>query len=126
MQYLVSSHHHTSYVKGEVAGLTLSLVSAGGTTPTLRILSTEAPFFTGCMENVVVDGVELVPGKVSQQRKVSGSVTLKCVFTYWWLTGEKSSCILFLYPLSSFLLKALTVLVFTVFSVSSFHLLTVL
>lgn len=42
----------------------------GGTTPTLRILSTEAPFFTGCMENVVVDGVELVPSRVLSQRKI--------------------------------------------------------
>ncbi|XP_050730772.1 protein crumbs-like isoform X2 [Eriocheir sinensis] len=42
----------------------------GGATATLKILSKEAPFFTGCMENVVVDGVELVPRRLLPQMRV--------------------------------------------------------
>lgn len=46
-------------------------IPAGGATPTLKILSKEAPFFTGCMENVMVDGIELVPSKVPTHMRVS-------------------------------------------------------
>lgn len=50
------------------------MIPLGGATPTLKILSKEAPFFTGCMENVAVDGIELVPSKVLPQMRVSATL----------------------------------------------------
>lgn len=43
----------------------------GGATPTLTILSKGAPFFTGCMEDVFVDGEILIPSSVPSPMKVS-------------------------------------------------------
>ncbi|XP_045615647.2 protein crumbs [Procambarus clarkii] len=43
----------------------------GGATPTLKILSKGAPFFTGCMEDVIVDGSMMIPSTVPESMKVS-------------------------------------------------------
>ncbi|XP_042205015.1 protein crumbs-like [Homarus americanus] len=43
----------------------------GGATPTLKILSKGAPFFTGCMEDVMVDGSILIPSTVPEPMRVS-------------------------------------------------------
>ncbi|XP_071550303.1 protein crumbs isoform X2 [Panulirus ornatus] len=42
----------------------------GGATPTLKILSKGAPFFTGCMEDVMVDGTVLIPSRVPEPMRV--------------------------------------------------------
>lgn len=46
------------------------LHSTGGATSTLRILFKGAPFFTGCMEDVVLDEEVLIPRTVPQPMRV--------------------------------------------------------
>ncbi|KAK7080255.1 DNA repair protein Rad9,Rhp9, partial [Halocaridina rubra] len=43
----------------------------GGATPVLKVLSNVAPFFTGCMEDVYVDGEIMIPSRVPSPVKVS-------------------------------------------------------
>lgn len=46
------------------------LYHTGGATSTLRILFKGAPFFTGCMEDVVLDDEVLIPRTVPQPMRV--------------------------------------------------------
>lgn len=58
------------------------LFYSGGATPTLKILSKGAPFFTGCMEDVVVDGKILIPSQVPEPMKVSSQLPSSLLGNY--------------------------------------------